>query len=190
MINKIFINKLKKDYQLNERERIKIIVFSNDILHQSKKIIFSLQRGQIIDAQKNINLLKGIIIKKQEELGLGRLEQEGSYRAALEEFTEACLFAQWLGGKKINRIDKIKINYASYLGGLSDLCGEIARFCVNAAAKKESKIIEKAYEDVLEIISHLNQFNLTGSLRNKYDQACNHLRKIEQVNYDLKIRSL
>ncbi len=190
MINANFINKLKKDYQNKERERIKIIVFSNNILHQSKKIIFSLQRNEIIQAQENINLLKEIIIKKQKELNIKRLEQEGSYKAAMEEFAEACLFSQWLENKKVSKIDKINISHDCYLGALSDLCGEIARFSVNQAAKKEILIIEKAYQDTLEIISHLNQFNLTGPLRNKYDQACNHLRKIEQVNYDVKIRGL
>lgn len=190
MINKNFLKQLKKDYQLKEKERIKIIIFSNNILHQSKKIIFALQRQENKSAQENINSLLNIIIKKQKEISIKRLETEGSYKAALEEFTEAYLFSQWLSNKSINKVDKIQISHEAYLGALSDLCGEIARFSVNQAAKKNIEMVEKAYQDVLEIISHLNQFNLTGPLRNKYDQACNHLRKIEQVNYDVKIRVL
>ncbi len=190
MIKSSFVKNLKKDYQLKERERINIIVFSNQILHQSKKIIFSLQRGDINDAKENLNSIINLIIKKQKEINIKRLEQEGSYKAAMEELAEAYLFEQWLTGKKIDKIKKIVISHDCYIGALSDLCGEIARFSVNQAAKKKIQTIEKAYQDVLDIISHLNQFNLTGPLRNKYDQACNHLRKIEQVNYDVKIRML
>lgn len=190
MIQDNFISKLKKDYQQKESERIKIIVFSNKVLHQSKKIIFSLQRNELVFAQEEIVNLEKLIIKKQKEINIKRLEQEGSYKAAMEEFAEAYFFNLWLNKKKIKSPAKINISHDSCLGALSDLCGEIARFCVNSAAKKEVSTIEKAYQDVLDLISYLNNFNLTGQLRNKYDQACNHLRKIEQVHYDIKIRKL
>jgi predicted translin family RNA/ssDNA-binding protein len=190
MIKQNFIAKIKKEYQNKEKERVKIIVFSNHILHQSKRIIFSLQRGDLTSAQEDLKLVVNLIITKQKEIKIKRLEEEGSYKAALEEFAEAYLFQRWLNKKEISEIKEVKIRYDCYIGALSDLCGEMARFSVNQAAKKNVKVVEKVYNDALEIISQLNKFNLTGPLRNKYDQACNHLRKIEQVNYDVKIRSL
>ena len=45
MINKKFIQKLKKEYDDNNSERRQIISLANIVLHDSKRVIFSLHRG-------------------------------------------------------------------------------------------------------------------------------------------------
>ena len=37
-------------------------------------------------------------------------------------------------------------------------------------------------------MASLVEFDMTGYLRTKYDQAKSSLRKIEQIDYDIKIR--
>jgi|AntAceMinimDraft_4_1070372.scaffolds.fasta_scaffold09474_3 predicted translin family RNA/ssDNA-binding protein len=188
MINVSFVNKLKKSYKDKEQERFKIINLSNPLLHDSKRIIFALHRLEIEKAKKELIKIENYLKKLQKQLGAPRLEQEGSYKAAMEEYLEAKFFYSWQTGETINQIKDLQISHESYLGALSDLCGEIARYSINQAAKKNYSAVDKAYRDVSKILSYLTEFDFTAYLRTKYDQARGHLRKIEQINYDINIR--
>ncbi|NCO80036.1 hypothetical protein GW884_01980, partial [Candidatus Falkowbacteria bacterium] len=53
MINKQFIKKLKQEYDSHETERRQIIGLSNVVLHDSKRVIFSLHRGDIKKAEES-----------------------------------------------------------------------------------------------------------------------------------------
>ncbi|MCF7820601.1 MAG: hypothetical protein K9M44_03995 [Candidatus Pacebacteria bacterium] len=189
MIKATFINNLKTSYKNKNQERGKIIRLSNPLLHDSKRIIFALHRMETDKAGKELNRLEDDLKKLQKQLGASRLEQEGSYKAAVEEYLEAKFFYNWQQEKPIEKIKGLNISHDSYLGALSDLCGEIARYCVNQAAKRNTEAVEKGYQDVSQILSYLTEFDFTGYLRTKYDQARGHLRKIEQINYDINIRS-
>ncbi|MFP4514689.1 MAG: hypothetical protein ACLFNO_01640 [Parcubacteria group bacterium] len=188
MIKKSFVQKLKKDHVEKNKERSKIIKSSNPILHDSKRIIFSLHRQDYNKAENDLKKLEEDIKKLQKNLGAARLEQEGSYKAAIEEFLEAHLFWQWLTKHKIEKLKNLKLSHESYLGAISDLIGEMARFCTNQAAKHNTKEVTRASEDASELLASLTEFDFTGYLRTKYDQARGHLKKIEQVNYDISIR--
>lgn len=188
MISKSFITQLQKAHINQEKERIKIIKSSNPILHSSKRLIFSLHRQDLKKAEEEIKRLEKDIFYMQKKLGANRLEQEGSYKAAIEEFVESHLFWQWLKNKKIVKIKNLKIKQDTYLAAFSDLAGEIARYCTNQAAKHNFKEVKRASEDVSKLISCLTEFDFTGYLRTKYDQAKSHLKKIEQINYDINIR--
>lgn len=188
MLNTSFITSLKKSYKTKEDERFKIINLSNPILHESKRIIFALHRKENKKANAELKKLETKISAMQKKFGQERLEKEGSYKAAIEEYLEAKLFYNWLNGIKIDEIKTLKLNHDSYLGALSDLCGEIARFCINEAAKHNLKAVDKSFSDVSKIISSLTEFDFTGYLRTKYDQSRNHLRKIEQINYEINLK--
>jgi len=190
MLNKNFFVKLKKEYGTNDVERRKIISQSNILLHNSKRIIFSLHRGDLKQADLAINEVKTELIRMQKHFTYVRLAQEGSYKAAVEEFVEAAMLQKFIAGKKIDKIEKLKISYESYLGGICDLTGEMVRFGINKASNKdfgEVVIIKNAISD---IVSQLADFDMTGYLRTKYDQAKGNLRKIEQINYEISIRNI
>ncbi|MCF7794979.1 hypothetical protein K9M50_01300 [Patescibacteria group bacterium] len=188
MIKKTFVNKLKKEHIEKNKERSKIIRSSNPILHDSKRIIFSLHRQDFKKAETELKKLEEEVKKLQKNLGVNRLEQEGSYKAAIEEFLEAHLFWQWLTNYKIEKLKELKLSHESYLGAISDLIGEMARYSTNQATKQNTKEVARASEDASELLASLTEFDFTGYLRTKYDQARGHLKKIEQVNYDISIR--
>jgi predicted translin family RNA/ssDNA-binding protein len=188
MIKKAFIQKLKKEHIEKNKERTEIIRASNPILHDSKRIIFSLHRQDFKKAETDLKQLEESIKKLQKNLGVNRLEQEGSYKAAMEEFLEAHFFWQWLTKYKIEKSKELKISHESYLGAISDLLGEISRYSTNQATKQNTKEVTRASEDAAELLAALTEFDFTGYLRTKYDQARGHLKKIEQVNYDISIR--
>lgn len=189
MINKTFLNKLKKEYTDHNSERRQIISLANIVLHDSKRIIFALHRGDIAQAEEKFLEIEKIIEKLDKKFGYKRVNMEGSYRAGVEEYVEAKMFYFVLTGSKINKIKDIKLNYESYLGGICDTTGELVRKAVNEAARGNTGEVAKMKEIISDILAELVQFDMTGYLRTKYDQARGNLRKIEQVNYEVSLRN-
>lgn len=189
MINKAFLKKLKKEYTDNNSERRQIISLANIVLHDSKRIIFALHRGDIAQAEEKFNEIEKIIKKLDKKFGYKRVNKEGSYRAGVEEYVEAKMFYFVLTGGKINKIKDINLNYESYLGGICDTTGELVRKAVNEAAKGNTEEVVKMKEIISDILAELVQFDMTGYMRTKFDQARGNLRKIEQVNYEVSLRS-
>lgn len=190
MLSKKFINQLKKDYQANEIERRKIISLSNVVLNDSKRIIFTLQRGDIKKAEEGFAQTEEALKKLEKDFGVKRLYDEGAYKAAVEEYAEARTLYLVMGGRKIDKFTGLSLNYESYLGGICDLIGELVRRATNEAAKKNFEEVGKITEIVNDIMAELVEFDLTGYLRTKYDQARGHLRKIEQINYEVSLRTI
>ncbi|MDO8260817.1 MAG: hypothetical protein Q7T50_04980 [Candidatus Magasanikbacteria bacterium] len=188
MINKKFIKSLQKDYQESNSERRQIISLANVILHDSKRIIFALHRGDIKKAEESFSEIESIISKLEKKFGWKRIYEEGSFKAGVEEYVEAKMFYFVLVGKKIDAIKGMKFSYESYLGGICDTTGELVRRAVNEAAQGNMKEVEKINDIINEIMAELVEFDMTGYLRTKYDQARGNLRKIEQVRYEVKLR--
>jgi len=189
MINKKFFSKLKSDYDAHERERRQIISLSNVVLHDSKRVIFSLHRGDDKKAGESLKEIEKILIKLENDFSYNRLTHEGAYNAAVEEYVEAKMLFKVLQKEKVDEISGITLSVDAYLGGICDLAGELVRLATNKAAAGKFKEVEKIKEIVNDIMAELVEFDMTGYLRTKYDQAKGHLRKIEQVAYEVKLRS-
>ncbi|MDD2681040.1 MAG: hypothetical protein PHE20_02975 [Patescibacteria group bacterium] len=188
MINKVLVDKLKKSYSEREKERRQIISRSNDVLFQAKKTIFSLQREELKDGEAKLKAMEESLKKMEKDFGYTRLREEGAYHAAAEEYVEAKTFAAVISGKSISDIKGFKLGYDSYLGGFCDLIGEMVRYATNRAAKGKYESVAEMKEKGEEIMSSLLDFDLTGYLRTKYDQARGHLRKLEQMAYEIRLR--
>jgi predicted translin family RNA/ssDNA-binding protein len=189
MIDKKFFAKLKKEYDSYDIGRRIIIRHSNDILKFAKQAIFALHRENLKEAEATLaeaeKLFKYLQTKIDEEDGL---KYEGAYLAAVEEFIEAKLFEQYIKSGKIELIKGHKFEAESYFGGICDFTGEVVRRAIFLATKRRYKEVERCWAIIDEIIHELIQLNLLGSLRPKYDQAKNNLRKIEEIMYDLEIK--
>jgi len=188
MINKKFIQKLKKEHEEHNGERRQIISLANVVLHDSKRVIFSLHRGDKKIAGKSLEEIEKILVKLKKKFGYNRLKEEGSYKAGVEEYVEAKTFYLIMSGKKLDAIKGQELSYDSYLGGICDLTGELVRLAVNQAAKGKYNEVEKIKNMINDIMAELVQFDMAGYLRTKYDQAKGNLRKIEQINYEVKLR--
>jgi predicted translin family RNA/ssDNA-binding protein len=188
MINTAFITKLKNDYRQREQERRQIISRSNDVLFQAKKTIFALQREELSLAEEKLRSMEAVLKKMEKDFSPNRLREEGVYHAAAEEYVEAKTLAAIVSGKKINAITGLHLGYDSYLGGLCDLIGEMVRLATNRAAKGKYESVAELKDKAEEIMNSLLDFDLTGYLRTKYDQARGHLRKLEQMAYEIRLR--
>jgi len=185
MINKKLFQSLKKSHKQYEQERKKIIEFSNVVLHDSKRVIFAIHRGDIKKAEQSLVEIEKTLIKSEKLFSHNRLIKEGSYRACTEEYVEARIFYNIIINQKIETIPKVKIEPDIYLAGICDVTGELVRFAINKAADGNREEVKKAKALINDIISELVEFDMTGYLRTKYDQAKNSLKKIEQINYEI-----
>jgi len=190
MINAKFLVQLKKEYRAQESERRQIISASNNILFQSKKTIFALQRQDFSTGKEKLEEIAKLLKDLAQRFGANRLNQEGTYKAAVEEYLEAYTFYQIISGKKIDKVKGLSLDHSSYLGGICDLIGELVRYATNQAAKGKFSEVEKIKSISEDIMAGLLDFDMTAYLRTKYDQARGHLRKLEQMAYDIRIRSL
>jgi predicted translin family RNA/ssDNA-binding protein len=188
MINPKFLEQLRKDYQANESQRRQIISASNNILFEAKKTIFALQRQDFKVAaaklEENENNLKNLA----QRFGQERLNREGAYKAAAEEYLEGKTFYTVIKNKKIEATPGLELDYEGYLGGICDLIGEMVRYATNQAAGGKFGEVAKIKKDAEDIMAQLIDFDMTGYLRTKYDQARGHLRKLEQMAYEIKLQ--
>jgi predicted translin family RNA/ssDNA-binding protein len=188
MINKKFIQTLKQNYDVHEGERRQIISLSNVVLHDSKRVIFSLHRGDAKRAEESLGEIEKILGNLEKKFGHSRLSEEGAYKAGVEEYVEAKMLHKIISDEKVDLVKNLEIGVEGYLGGICDLTGELVRQAVNRAAAGKFKEVAGIKKTIEEIMAELVEFDMTGYLRTKYDQAKGNLRKIEQINYEINLR--
>lgn len=188
MLNKTFFKTLKTNYKKSNGERRQIISASNIILHDSKRVIFALHRGEIKKAGESLKVIEKNLKNLEKKFGYTRINEEGAYKAGAEEYVEAKMFFKVLKNSKIDKITEVKLEVDSYLGGICDLTGELVRLAINLASNKKFAEVEKIKIVINNILAELVEFDMTGYTRTKYDQAKMNLRKIEQMDYEIKIR--
>ena len=163
---------------------------ANDALNRSKRAIFALHRGDKKASQILINEASALFATCEKRFRkFPELEQEGVYRAALEEYAEAILFMEYVQTGTIQgKLDKRAMHPSVFLGGLCDTTGEIVRDAVRQATDGSYESISHAYELVEMVVVFLLDLDLTGPLRNKDDQAKRNLRHLEQMMYEVSLR--
>ena len=172
-----------------DASRFKIIREASEALQCAKKTIFALQRENLAEAEKKLKEAADILKSLDKRFGKDfRLRMEGSWKAGVEEFCEAKMFMDFYKGQKIEGTKDFHIEPDEYLGGLSDVTGEIVRMMIIWTTKKEFEKVTLANEAVHDIVHELMEFNFGGYLRTKFDQSKNSLRKAEEIVYDISLR--
>lgn len=189
MIKKAHLNHLRAQFHGYAVKRQAVIKHSSDVLHYAKRAIFSLQRDDLKEAQVKLSEAKKILhhLDKQRK-GDGQIRQEGSYRAAVEEYVEATLMQQFLTAGKIGPVAGVLVDSASYIAGLCDVPGELYRYAIKAATVRDHKTVQRCAALSNEIIGALIEFDLTSYLRTKFDQAKQANHRLEQVVYEVSLR--
>jgi predicted translin family RNA/ssDNA-binding protein len=189
MIDKSFFKTLKEKYSAFAQGRREVIALAGDAQHASKRAIFALHRDDtdnaaalLADAAAKLSQVRAMFVKRPE------LAHEGSFRAAMEEFAEAKLYEQFVATGNVGEIPGAEIDYDTYLGGLSDLTGELARRQVRFATAGDADEAKRLKEEIEAIVAELLEMDLSGYLRTKFDQAKNNLRRAEDIVYELSLR--
>lgn len=189
--NTLLLKKIGQDYILIESERTKLQVKSNEVLRLSKQIIFALQRSDEKHAKDLLNQAEKSLLECKKLINnKSRLINDGSWRAALEEFLEARFFYQVIKSEPLSLPDNLSVDDPGILlGAISDLIGEMVRLAVRLVTSHEYSKIEGLHKIAEEFISFIISLDLTGNARSKGDQAKQHFRRFEDIRYDLSIRS-
>ena len=172
-------------YQTIRRDVIKQ---SGDALHQAKKAIFALHRGDMSIGTDHLD--QAVRTMKQwlsQHKKNTQMQSEGSFRAAVEEIVEATLLYNFLEGKKLKKITTIPVADDVFVAGLADVPGELYRYALKMGTEHNADEVRRAQALAEEIVESLIEFDLTKHLRNKFDQAKASLHKIERVVYELQI---
>lgn len=189
MINKNFLVKIKKELETYQQERNQIINASRDILQSSKSAIFALHRGDTKEAAKSLANAEAVISRLNKSYNKNnRLRFEGSYKAGLEEYVEAKTFFQFSSGKTLDKLPIESIGPEEYINGITDLTGELVRQAVLQATKGNYKVLESYRSFTEEIVGFMLTLYLTGSSRQKFDDAKRNLKRLEQIIYEVKLR--
>ncbi len=178
----------ERQHQLSELRR-ELQQISAEILSSSKRSIFALHREDVSASAKELDaaaqaIARGWKTVKAEPL----LAQEGSWRAAREEYAEASLLAEYLKKGALTAHPDKGLDPDVLIGGLSDFLGELVRLAVLAATRGDCAPVERFYKDAIELMDFLLQMDLTGHLRTKVDQAKQHVKRLEEIRYDLSLR--
>lgn len=166
-----------------------IQALASQALHASKRAIFAFHREDLKEADMLVAQAKTAlqagwkIIKKQLNLA-----HEGAWRAAQEEYVEASLLKQYLETGKLDKVKDVADEPEIFLGGFSDLTGELTRRAVMLAGEGRFGEVETIFQNVRTCVDFLLEMDLTGHLRTKVDQAKSNLRKLEEIRYDISMR--
>lgn len=189
MLDKKFWQQINNNQAEYDKSRRIIISQANIALHKSKQAIFAVHRENLKDAGEKIQEAKKILQELEKKfVDNKKLRYEGAWCAAVEEFVEANLLYNYVGDKKVGKIQDLRIEATEYLGGFADYSGELVRKIILLASKRKFKQVEEIVEEIREIINILLEFNLTGVLRTKFDQAKKNLHKAEQVLYEINLK--
>ena len=189
MLDKKYLGRIREELLSYALKRRDVIKMAGDAQHLSKKAIFAFQRddkkggeGCLKQAE---SIILGLINKYKKDTAIF---EEGSYRAALEEFAEASIFYQFLQKKPIGKILKVEVDPDVFIGGLCDVPGELLRYAIKSATERKFDQVKKCHEIAEEILEELVDMDLTGYNRQKFDQAKQALHKLEQVVYEVSLK--
>lgn len=190
MLNKKYFQTIRQDLLSYAEKRREVIKSAGDAQHAAKRAIFALQRDNTADAAQSLKTaearLKSLYNKFKKEPALF---DEGSYRAALEEFVEAALLKQIIAGKEISEIKGLPIDSDLYISGLADVPGELVRYATKSATERKFDVVKHCYAVAEAIIGEMVDMDLTGYNRQKFDQAKQALSKLQQIVYEVSMRA-
>ena len=189
MLDKKYIGTLRTSLHKYASVRREVIKHSGDVLHHAKRAIFALHRDNKSEAMEKLALAEnGLLDLIKTYKKEPKIWQEGSFKAALEEYVEAQLFFQFVKGKNLGKLKTVDIPHDVYLAGICDVPGELYRYAIKAATARDTKTVEQCTILAQDIIGELIECNLTSYLRTKFDQAKKAVQKLEIIQYELALR--
>jgi predicted translin family RNA/ssDNA-binding protein len=189
MITASFFDDLGDAHRQLVQHRRAIVVRAGEGTSLAKRAIFAFHRDDRVEA--TALLAKCVVLDEELQQHVAAsplLADEGTYRAFLEEWTEAVLYGRYLDTGGVGAVPGHGVSSEAYLAALADLCGELQRRQVRLASSGNGAGAKAIHADIESVVGAMLGMDLEGYLRTKFDQARNALRRSEEVVYDLAIR--
>lgn len=188
MIDKKDFQKMASEMSDFDQKRETIIKNSRDILKLSKQAVYDIHRDDLNYAKKKIDEAKnGIDVLKKSIQETKGMEVAGAFYDAQEEYVEAKTYYEFVKTGKVLSKKELEVDTETYLGGISDLTGELSRRAVIKATEGKKEDVKKIRDLIDEIHGQFLKFDFrNGELRKKADSIKWNLKKVEEVMYDIQ----
>ena len=114
--------------------------------------------------------------------------RQGAFSNSLEEWAEGALTIEWVENRRILPLVDMKIVTSyEYIGALSDFTGEIGRFAVANASKRDIESVRSVLQADVAIAGALMLLTTSGRFTRKIDAVLTNLKKVEDIIYDLSM---
>jgi predicted translin family RNA/ssDNA-binding protein len=181
-------NKLKQDYEKFEHEREELILASRIVVQLSKKVIYSVHRGDAKGAEKSIAEIKKAV-KDLDKFKDAKHIASSSYKIAIQEYVEALSYAEYVKNNTLLTYEKLGVDHEHYLLGICDLTGELVRKALSAGIDGKYGEVYKIRVFVNDLYDELQNFDFRNSeVRKKFDQIRWDLKKLDEMALQLKLK--
>ncbi|EQC40619.1 hypothetical protein SDRG_01702 [Saprolegnia diclina VS20] len=181
--------RMSADMEAYDEKREIVIKHSRDILKSSKQAIFAMHRGNMDEASEKLEVADQVIQQLAPLIMEEPTLRHGSFSSAMEEYAEAQCFRHFLTAGTLVALEELNfVDRDEYLGGVVDFTGEVTRYAVVMATKRDVARVEECRNIVDAISGELIQFSFRNSpLRKKYDSLKYNLKKLEHTLYELSL---
>lgn len=178
----VWFRELWREYEEKAAARNAVVKRSGDMLRLSKQAIFSAHRDDFTEAEARLSDASALLGDIKKLIATDRaLMGEGTFRAALEEYSEATIFLGYAKGGALKKLSVFGADTETYLGGLADATGEIVRRSVLAATRFDEQELRRAKQFSESVLGLFMGLDITGNLRSKGDAVKHNVRKIEEL---------
>lgn len=198
---------LSQQNDANNDRRERLIRLSREVTRQSKKVISLLQRvGSSADdaalvrqAHEALAPIRADLKAKHDEIasaGQDVWRHKTSWSGGVQEYLEAASFLHFIETGTLLTMEQaaqdmagLPLHLDDYLGGISDLSGELMRVCVSAGGSNKAAVAHQTCAFVREMRSHFALLAAASrDMGKKVDVMDESLRKMEQVCFQLRLR--
>ncbi len=189
-MGKVNLEKIRKGMEKFDKVREEVIREGRKIIKTSKTAIGAVHRDELSLAEKSIATMKADLDTLKEKVKKApRLQYEGTFKVAIQEYVEAVSLLEFIKNGKIIEYSEEFLDHENYLMGLCDLGGELVRKAINASINEHYTLVTKIRKAIEELYIEMSKFELrNGELRRKYDGIKYDLKKLDDVVFQLKMK--
>ncbi len=189
-MKKFNLDYIRKDLERMDKIREEVIRESRKVIISSKTAIGCVHRDELSQADKVLEGMKDAVASLKDLIKKNpRLEYEGIFKVAIQEYVEALGLLEFARSQTILPYREEFLDHETYLMGLCDLSGELVRKAINASLKENFTLSVRIREALEEIYIELSKFDLrNGELRRKYDGIKYDIKKLDDLVFELKMK--
>lgn len=164
-------NEKEWKWMLSEMERMdedreSVIKRMREGQKAAKAAVYALHRKDFKTAEEKLELAKKVSLEFLPLVTKNADLRRGTFSAAIEEYCEARLFYCFLKEGKLEKMASFDglCSIEEYLGGISDVTGELVRYAVLRATERDVEAVRKCRDYTDWIMAHMMEFNLKVTL--------------------------
>ncbi len=184
------LESIRKEMEKADKVREIVIREARKIIKTSKTAIGEIHRDELSKAENTLSIMKKDLEELKETVKKNsRLEFEGIFKVAIQEYVEALSLLEFVKSGKIMPYTDEYLDPENYLMGLCDLSGELVRKAINSCLKENYQMAVKIRKTLDELYVEMSKFEFrNGELRRKYDGIKYDMKKLDDLVFELKMK--